>query len=108
MGSRDDCVESKRRREAETCQTPNGFLKRPVKLSDDTSDAMSSNSRQKNCISGYLEPWCSLVQDEDHKQLPMSIRVRCIPSFQDVVVLMYRPISTTSGRLNWVMSLCIV
>ena len=37
-----------------------------IKLSDD----VSSNSRQKNCTSGYLEPWCSLVRDEDHEQLP--------------------------------------
>ena len=57
-----DC---KRRRAAETCQTLDGFLKRPVKLSDH-SDDVSSNSRQQ-----ILEPWRSLVQDEDNKQLPM-------------------------------------
>ena len=44
-----------------------GFLKRPANLSDD-SDAVSSNSRQKNCTSEYPE---SLVQGEEHGQFPM-------------------------------------
>ena len=110
--TRRDCVERKRRRAAETCQTLNGFLKDSLLLYDD-SYAVSSNSRQNNCTSGYISsPGVLSFKMKITSNCP-SLRVRYIALFQDVVLMSAwprpgeDPISTTSGGLDPPLGSCL-